>query len=95
MNAGFAKHNVRTKAPNELGLYDMSGNCREWCWDWYGDYTAEAQKNPTGASSGRSRVIRGGCYEMGDYYCKYTTRDQNVPAFAMLSTGFRVVRSIR
>ena len=51
---------VGTKSPNELGIYDMSGNVWEWCEDWYGDYSSNAQINPNGLSSGTRRVYRGG-----------------------------------
>jgi uncharacterized repeat protein (TIGR02543 family) len=62
-NSGAKTHEVGKLAPNGLGLYDMSGNVTELCWDWSGNYTSGAQTDPTGASSGSSRVTRGGSYD--------------------------------
>ena len=63
-NSGIESHDVGTKQPNELGLYDMSGNISELCQDWYGSYISGSQTNPTGTSSGSERVKRGGEFAM-------------------------------
>lgn len=58
----YGPQNVGSLDPNELGLYDMSGNVEEWCYDWHDDYSSSAQTNPTGPSTGAHRVIRGGSW---------------------------------
>ena len=60
--------------PNELGIYDMSGNVWEWCNDWYGDYSGGSQTDPTGPTSGSCRVLRGGCWDEIAEYCSVTFR---------------------
>lgn len=93
-NRGSEFPDVKTKTPNELGLYDMSGNVYEWCWDWYGDYNSDNQTNPRGASSGDGRTIRGGSFWHNDHACRVINRCNPIPPEDAHSyTGFRMVRS--
>ncbi len=76
---GDKPHPVAQKQPNELGIYDMSGNVWEWCNDWYGKYTSSAQTNPHDAASSSDRVLRGGCWFDIARYCRVSYRINNYP----------------
>ena len=78
---GYRYPLVRTKAPNELGLYNMSGNVLEWCQDWFGPYGSEPLVNPVGPESSTVRVIRGGSYYWKkSNYCRVSWRMGSDPA---------------
>ena len=89
-NSSGMTHPVATKWPNELGLYDMSGNVYELCNDWYGSYISSAQSNPTGPDSGSFRVSRGGSWDYGVKSCRVSGRFINVPSFQIFNLGLRL-----
>ena len=89
-NSGSKTHDVVTKSPNELGLYDMAGNVWEWCSDWYGDYSSSSQTNPSGPSSGSSRVCRGGSWLSDARICRMSYRNDNSPSSGDILLGFRL-----
>jgi len=86
---------VAGKAPNPFGLYDMAGNCWEWCWDRYGPYSAEQAENPMGSDSGRPRVLRGGSFVVAPWVLRSARRHWADPEFRHQFIGFRCARSVR
>ena len=89
-NSGRKTHPVATKAPNELGIYDMSGNVWEWCSDWYANYTSYSQTNPTGPQSWSRRVYRGGSWSGNARYCRSSNRGDINPACRCINLGLRL-----
>ena len=81
---------VKTKAANGYGLYDMSGNVWEWCWDWYGSINESTAA--AGASSGDCRVRRGGSWFLSARYCEVARRNYGNPYNRINYCGMRVVR---
>ena len=89
-NTFFTTHPVKTKSPNELGIYDMSGNVWEWCQDREGSYSSSSQTNPKGPSTGNARMRRGGSCGFSARSCRSASRDGEPPGSGYSDLGLRL-----
>ena len=85
-----ATHPVGKKNSNELGIYDMSGNVFEWCYDWWGEYSANSLTNPKGPSYGSHHVAKGGCWSFDAGFCRVSNRNLYPPDHIGNNLGFRL-----
>ncbi|MEO1609781.1 MAG: SUMF1/EgtB/PvdO family nonheme iron enzyme [Pseudomonadota bacterium] len=92
-NAGWETHPVGAKKPNAFGLYDMHGNVWEWVNDWYGVYQSGPQTDPQGPNTGRSRVYRGGSWDLGARSLRSAGRSDVGPGIRSDNLGFRLART--
>ena len=90
-NSGDKTHPMASMSPNELGIYDMSGNVFEWCCDWYGDYSSGVQTNPKGRYDGLWRVLRGGSWYVQARLCRSSYRSHASPDYRDDEVGLRLV----
>ncbi|MBO4385617.1 MAG: SUMF1/EgtB/PvdO family nonheme iron enzyme [Treponema sp.] len=103
-NSGLKTHEVKKKAPNKLGLYDMTGNVSEWCWDWVGETRMSKTRiktstPPRGEETGSCRILRGGSSSSGESnynpHLPVWAYDNDEPHFRSSGEGFRVVRTVK
>ncbi|MBR1766747.1 MAG: formylglycine-generating enzyme family protein [Bacteroidales bacterium] len=94
VNSGGSTHPVGQLAPNELGLYDLSGNVAEWCQDWVEEYPTEEQTNPRGPMQGENRVLRGGHYNSTSAACTVYDRGWYLPTGRYELFGLRLVMEV-
>ena len=83
-------HPVKTKKPNELGIFDMTGNVEEWCCDYLGKYNKKSSIDPIGPDSGKYRVYRGGSWNSRSYYCRSANRVGGTSNASRYDIGFRL-----
>jgi len=92
-NSGDQTHPVGGKAANAFGFHDMLGNVWEWVNDWYGDYSANPQTDPTGPVSASERALRGGSWYNDSDYVRSSNRFNGTPRYTADNKGFRVART--